>query len=247
MEFKKFTSVYAGRLSIENLYALNKSTIDVAEPLLAATGGMPQAILPHLKADNEAMGDQMKKAAANVLTYNISLLDNDRDDRLNEVKRNVSMHILGRDELKKDAAKRLKIFLDPYWDADEAAMNTQTGVLTELFDKFSQNDSLQADADTLGISDMMAGLQTANTDFDSVYKQRTAYEAATSGPSASNLKTAAVKSYEQFCSAIEQASNFTPSPVIIALFNEMDELRKTYARLQHKPANTEPSSPAQPS
>jgi len=33
---------------------------------------------------------------------------------------------------------------------------------------------------------------------------------------------------------VEQAFTYTPSDVLSALFNQMDELRKTYARLIHK-------------
>jgi len=66
---------------------------------------------------------------------------------------------------------------------------------------------------------------------------------AIEGPSDSSLKSATSKSYEHFCTAIEQAVNYTPSDVLIALFNQMDELRKAYARLIHKKDKEEEASP----
>jgi hypothetical protein len=245
MELKSFVALYARHLTIEHLYSINKSTVDYARPVMAEIGGVAQATFNQLEADNQAMGDQMNKASKSVLTANLSAMDEDRDDRFAEIKRNVTMHLLGRDELKKEAAQRLKIFMDPYWDANVMAMNTQTGILNELFRKFDQRQSLIADATATGILDMMTGLETANTEFDALYEERNALEAAADGPSATSLKAAAASSYEQFCTAIEQAVNFTPSETLMTLFNQLDELRKTYAILIHKKENKE-EGPVQP-
>jgi hypothetical protein len=46
--------------------------------------------------------------------------------------------------------------------------------------------------------------------------------------SASTVKPAAVAAYIQFCTVIEQIVNLTPSDTALALFNQMDELRKEY-------------------
>lgn len=97
--------------------------------------------------------------------------------------------------------------------------------------KYKAGDSLKTDADKIGISDMMSGLETVNTSFDALYKTRNTQEAALSGPSASSLKAAAIKSYEQFCMAVELSVNHTPGEVFTALFNQMQELREKYALL----------------
>jgi hypothetical protein len=40
-----------------------------------------------------------------------------------------------------------------------------------------------------------------------------------------------VKSYENFCTIIEQSVNLTPTDVLVTLFDRMDNLRKTYHAL----------------
>ena len=83
----------------------------------------------------------------------------------------------------------------------------------------------------------------ANTALSALYQTRNEQVAAVEGPSASSLKSATARSYDQFCTAIEQAVNYTPSDVLSTLFNQLDELRKTYARLIHKKDKEEEASP----
>ena len=116
-------------------------------------------------------------------------------------------------------------------------MNTETGVFAEMLEKYNASESLTADAATIGIADMMTGLETTNTEFDTLYQTRNTAEATQSGTSASSLKANVVKSYEQFCIAVEQAVNFVATDELNTLFSEMDELRKKYAVLQDRNAS----------
>lgn len=243
MESKSFYALYPIRLTIDNLFSLSKSTIECANPVKESIGSLPNAILARLETDNNAMGAQIKKALKSVLTEQVATLDLDCDDRFAEVKRNVSTHLQGRNPEKKAAAEELKIFLNPYWDTDSKPLNTQTSLLTEMFAKFNAREKLKTLAATVGITDMLAGLETANTALAVLYQTRNEQGAAVEGPSASSLKSATAKSYEQFCSAIEQAVNYTPSDVLTTLFNQIDELRKTYARLIRKTDEEEEASP----
>jgi flagellar biosynthesis chaperone FliJ len=245
MQTQEFTTVYLCDLKIDDLYSLNKSTIDCANPVRQSIGEMPRLTLARLETDNAAMGEQMNKASKSVLTAQLVEMDIDSDDRFAEVKRNVVTAVKGRDAAKKAAGESFQIFLGPYWDNNTKAMNTQIGVLNDLFTKYNASASLKVQAATLSISDMMTGLETANTAMGALYQTRNEQGAAVEGPSASSLKAAAAKSYDQFCTAVEQAVNFTPSEILIALFNEMDKLRKTYASLakrkdKEKDANPEP-------
>lgn len=245
METKKFTTVYVRNLTIDDLYSLNKSTIEYALPVTESIGEMPRLTLAGLNAANNAMGEQMNKASKSVLTAQLTELDIDSDDRFAEVKRNVVTAVKGRDGEKKAAGESFQIFLSPYWDNNTKPMNTQIGVLKELFVKYNASATLKAQAATLGISEMMTGLETANTAMGAVYQTRNEQGAAVEGPSASSLRAAAANSYEQFCTAVEQAVNFTPSEILITLFNEMDQLRVTYASLA-KRRETEPEAAPAP-
>lgn len=244
METKEFTTVHLNNLKIDDLFSLIKSTIEYADPVKENIGAMPGAILVRLVTDNHAMEVQMNKALKNVLTPQLTQMNADREDRFGEIKRNVTTAQKGRDEEKKAAANNLKIFLDPYWDTDKKALNTQTGIYSEMLSKFEESESLMANAVTIGILPMMEGLAGSNSDYKEVYQIRLMQEAAAEGPAATSLRAAATKSYGQFCISVEQAVNFMPSEVLTTLFNQLDELRKTYARLVHTVEEPAPA-PAQ--
>ena len=233
METKEFTIVYLKNLKIDDLFSLNKSTIEYADPVKEKIGEMPKATLARLVSDNHAMELQMNKALKNLLTPQLVEMNADREDRFAEIKRNVTTVLKGRDLPKKNAAENLKVFLDPYWNTNKKAMNTQTGVLREMFGKYNLNDEMKAYAVTIGIAQMMTELDMANDMFNQLYQNRLTQDAAIEGPSATSLRAAATKSYEQFCTAVEQAVNFMPTATLTTLFNQLDELRKTYARLIH--------------
>ena len=243
MQTTEFRPVHLNHLSIDNLFSLTKSTVEYAIPVRESIGELPNAILSQLETDNNTMGVQLKKALKSGLTAQVTELDLDCNDRFAEVKRNVSTNLLGRNPEKKAAAEALKIFMNPYWNTDTKPLNTQISLLKEMSSKFNGNETLKTHAATIGITDMMAGLEDANAELSALYQMRNEQVSAIEGPSASSLKSATSKSYEHFCTAIEQAVNYTPSDVLIALFNQMDELRKTYARLIHKKDKEEEASP----
>lgn len=244
METKQFMTVHLNNLKIDDLFSLNKSTIEYADPVKEDIGEMPKAILARLVSDNHAMELQMNKALKNVLTPQLVEMNADREDRFAEIKRNVTTALKGRDFAKKNAAENLKVFLDPYWDTNRKAMNTQTGVFHEMFGKYNLNVDMKACAATIDITKMMTELETSNTQFNTLYTTRLMQDAAIEGPSATSLRAAATKSYEQFCTAVEQAVNYMPTDALNTLFNQLDELRKTYARLIHtKEEEPEPATP----
>lgn len=245
MQTKKFSTVHLNNLTIDDLYSLNNSTIAYAAPVRESIGELPRLALAQLETNNTEMGVQMNKSSKSALTAKLAEMDADCDDRFAEIKRNVITAVKGRDAEKRAAGEKLEIFLSPYWDNNTKAMNTQIGVFNELFGKYNANAQLKAQAVTIGISDMMTGLETANSAFEALYKTRNEEGAAVEGPSASSLKRASVQSYEQFCTAVEQAVNFTPSEILTSLFNEMDKLRKTYASLVKRKDKKEDVSPAE--
>lgn len=245
MQTKEFSTLYLSDLRIDDLYSLNQATIGCANPVKDSIGEMPRLTLVQLEANNTAMGEQMNKASKSVLTAQLAEMDIDSDDRFAEIKRNVVIAVKGRDAAKKAAGENFQIFLNPYWNNNTKPMNTQIGVLNELFGKYNASANLKAQAVTLGISEMMTGLETANTAMGALYQTRNEQGAAAEGPSASSLKAAAAKSYEQFCAAVEQAVNFTPSEILTNLFNEMDKLRKTYASLAKRKDKEKEATPAE--
>ncbi|MDO9614234.1 MAG: hypothetical protein Q7J86_06870, partial [Bacteroidota bacterium] len=89
MQTKEFRPVHLNHLTIDNLFSLSKSTIEYASPVRESLGELPKVILDQLETDNNAMGEQMKKALKSVLTAQVTEQNLDCDDRFSEVKRNV--------------------------------------------------------------------------------------------------------------------------------------------------------------
>ncbi len=239
METKKFTVVDLHSLKIDDLFSLFKSTITFADRVIESLGQLLGFILAKLISDFNAMEQQMNKAMKNVLTPQLTEMNADREDRYAEIKRNITTAQKGRNEEKKTAANNLEVFFKPYWDANKKSLNTETGIYNDMFTKFGASETLIAAATTIGISDMLEGLAISNNAFDEVYQIRLTQESA-EGPSATSLRTTATDSYNQFCTALEQTVNFMPSEPLENLFNQLDELRKTYARLIHTEEEPEP-------
>jgi len=238
MATKVFSSLYLSKLTIDETFSLIKSTADFADQAKASLGDMPKAALTNMNNCEAALKAAMNKSSKSQLTDQLIVMNDDRKFRFSEIKLYISVALKGRDANKKDAAEKLKIFLTPYWDLSEESMNTITGILFELISKYNANTTIKSAATTVGVNTFFMELDGANDEFDAQYKARAQEKAAQTGPSGSDLKPDAAKSYEQFCTSIEQAVNFTGGPVLTTLFNNMDELRKTYALLIHKTKDT---------
>jgi len=225
-----FSSLHVNNLTINNAFSLFKSSVDFAIPVKSYLGEIVNAALTKLMTDNENFGQQINKNQKSGLTDDLLPLDKDRDSTQAEINRTVSFYEKGSDEVKKAFALKLKLFLTLYWNAASLPLNTQTGVISEMLGKYKANQELIAAAHALGIDTLFTALETKNNAFDVVYKSRNS-EVSGRETSGSSLKPAAIASYNQFCTAIEQAANLTPNENILALFNNLDTLRKKYHAL----------------
>ena len=246
METVKFSSINLMRLKVADLYSLSKSTIDCALPVKESIGDLAKAALVQLETDNAAMGAQLNKSSKSAFTAALTEKDKERDLRFAEIKHTITTACMSLDNSKKVAGENLKLFFGPYWKTDKTALNTETALLTEMLVKLNALNRLKQQAEIIGINAMLAGLEESNNEFDALYKTRNAQEAANEAPSASSLKPAVLKSYEQFCLTVEQTINLASTPTLLNLFNQMNELRSKYARLITKTGNgdNEPEEPA---
>jgi hypothetical protein len=227
MENQSFSPLYVAKLTINGIYALNKSTIELARPILFEIGPIPTAALNYLESMNQNLVTSMNKSQKSSFTDDMKALDKDRDLDIAEIKRVISSFLKSSNPDKKQASSTLQLFLAPYWNIASIAQDIETGVVDEMLTKYKSRPELMEAAQLLDISFLFVSLGNKNLAFDTKFKSRnTEYSERTDA--ASNVKPAAVAAYIQFCTSIEQAVNFTPTPTIIALFNKMDELRKKY-------------------
>jgi len=226
-----FNALYAIRLSIDNVLGLVKSTINLAIAVKDDLGDLSNATLNQLIADNQSFEPVVKNPRKNGFTDRVNLANTDRKERFAEIKRIVKLHLKGRDATRKAAAKTLDFFFSTYWGMINEPMNSVTGVVTGMLEKYNANDEVKAAANTLAIDTLIIEFETSNKAFDIVYNQRLADDAAHE-LSASDQKKTVCDSYTEFCNAIEQAANYTPNESVLTLFNKMNELRKNYHLLE---------------
>lgn len=232
METKSFSTVHLNHLSVDNAYALFQATVELATPAQTAIGEVAKATLARLTNDTNTMGIPIKQAQKSEFTTQIDLLDADRDEELQDIKRDIVYFAKGRDEAKHAAAERIKIVFDPYWHTADEPLNTETQSINTLLAKYDATPSLAADAKLIGIDTKIAALATKNAAFDALYKTRTADLGSKSAAgAASDYRRSATKSYNDFCASIEQAATYITNDTTTTLFNSMEQLRVRYNAL----------------
>jgi len=238
-----FTTVYVLRLSIDNVLGLVKSTTDLAIAAKAALSDMTKTILTQLIADKEKFEPLVSTPRKSELTDEVNDAHAARKSLFSETKRMVTLHLKGRDNTKKVAAQSFNFFITPYWNKLTDPMNTLTGILHEMVEKYKSDPELLADAKELGVDAIMLEIETANIKFNALYNQRLADEASRES-SASAQKATVCSSYAEFSNALEQQVNFAPNEDSIKLFNQLEELRKKYQNLGAKGKDEpEPETP----
>lgn len=226
-----FVAVYVFRLSIDNVLGLVKSTINLALEVKDELNELNNVALGQLIANNLLFEPVVKNPRKSEFTDLVNLANTNRKVRFAEIKRTVKLHLKGHDATKKAAGKTLDFFFSTYWDAINEPMNSVTGLMSGMFEKYNMNKEVKAAASIIAVDTFITEFEMSNHAFDLVYNQRLANDAAHE-LSASDQKKAVCDSYTDFCTAIEQTANFTPKESVLTLFNKMNELRKTYHALE---------------
>lgn len=239
----QFTTVYVLRLSVDNILGLVKSTIDLANAVKADLGDMVNATLTQLTKDKEKFEPMVNTPRKSELTDEVNDAHATRKSLFSETRRMVTLYLKGRDVAKKATAQSFNFFITPYWNKLSDPMNTLTGILHEMNEKYKSDPELQAEAKELTVDGIMLEIETANIKFNALFNQRLADEASRES-SASTQKATVCASYAEFSYALEQQVNFAPNDNSIKLFNQLEELRKKYQNFGAKGKDDpEPETP----
>jgi len=233
MEIKKFSTLYVEQLKLSHLFALNKATIEIASPQRSALSALPDAALTQLEQFNFELDKRLNRPLDSLITPELKQLDTKRDGGFDEIKRNAKTASKSSDTAKSDAGKTLLHFLTPYWKTEKQALNTESSLIGEIINRYNDDPILINSATTIGIAPLFTELGNVNTHFETLYYERNAELASKDDP-AGKFKSDAVKSYENFCTLVEQSVNLTPTDALNTLFDRMDNLRKTYHALVPK-------------
>ncbi|HJV78496.1 MAG TPA: DUF6261 family protein, partial [Paludibacter sp.] len=225
-----FSGLRSSHLSNHNANSLFQSTIQVAIPVQSQLGDMVNAVLTEFISSAQKFGEQVNAQRKSKLTDPLREMDQKDDNLLSEIKGTVVFMLKSRELNKKAAAENLKFFLAPYWDANRHPMKTQAEDMTDMFAKYHANPALLAAATEIGVAALFTELEVSNVELTTTYLARN-NEIGKRSESGSDLRPAVETGYTDLCNAVEQTVNFMPSPVLLALFNDMDALRRKYAPL----------------
>jgi hypothetical protein len=231
MSEKKFSPLYLSKLTVEEIYSLCKSSIDLSQPLSDNLGTIATAAFNLLVTENAGLGTSLNRNIKSELSETIRQYDQARDEDIRQLFQLNKSYLNSRNAEKKAAASQLGLFLTPYKGAEKLPLDVQSAVIFELISKYNASAELQGAASAIGLTDIFTSLANNNTQFDSLYNQRTISKSAR-GASASTLRGKVSTAYTQFATAVEQTVNFTPSDSLLSLFNQLDELRKQYRQLE---------------
>ncbi|MDR3339893.1 MAG: DUF6261 family protein [Candidatus Symbiothrix sp.] len=233
MEPKKFSPLYVAQLKLNHLFALNKTTIEIALPQKGTLGSLTDAAFSQLEQVNAELDRRLNRPLGSLITPELKQLDAKRDHLLGEIKRNIKTASKSSDTVKSDAGKVLLHFLTPYWTIENQALNTESGLIGEITGRYNSDPTLIAGAAAIGIDALWNELSGVNNSFETLYYERNTELASKDDP-AGKFRKDAVKSYENFCSLVEQSVNLTPTDALNTLFDRMNNLRKTYHALVPK-------------
>ena len=228
---KKFSTMLVHNLSIDNLYGLVKTTLEITDLHRSVIPPLAVAFFDKPGAGCNELDKRMKKMLKSFLTPELDELHKHRKILFSEVKRFVTNAYESSSPSLKTAGEHFQELLLPYWNTNEQPLNTVTSLFKEMFDRYRATAALKTDATTIGCAALMTNLETVNSQYDAKYKARNAEVSAETGNSASEIKEDIAKSYENFCMTIEQTVGLFPSSETEQLFNEIDGLRKKYSAL----------------
>lgn len=229
----EFSPLYVARLSVNASYALNETTIILALPVKADLGPVCAAALDQLAAINLQLGGSINKNQKSALTEELKPLDAGRDADIRLIFRIDNAFLRSTDPALKAAASALQLFLSPYKGLADLPLDVQTRITKEMLGRYKASDELKAAAQKLNVADTFASLEEKNNRFAARYEARN-QEYAAQTVSGSSLKPEANAAFLQFCTSLQQAANLMPNETVLALFNQVDELRKKYHAFEAK-------------
>jgi hypothetical protein len=239
MENHSLSPLYVAKLPLKALYSLNKSTIELSKPIAGQIGPIAQAGLNYLESINLQLAVPLNNSSKSSFTKEVQKLDAERDTDVNEIKRVTASYLKSSNPEKKSAASLLQLFLAPFWAVDGMPQDIETGIVEDMIAKYNARPDLMAAANVIDVAGLFVSTAEKNRAFDLKWKSRNA-EYSERPESASSLKPIVIAAYIQYCTAIQQMMNFAPNDTVTALFNQMDELRKSY-RSQEGGKDTPPT------
>ena len=228
MTQKKFATIHLSDMTIDNLYTLIDKTIEAAKPLQAKMNPLTKKSFDFVKEDKAKFEKWIKKNKEKILIPELKSLDKTRKDSFLEINRFISDTSNNTMSVIQIAGMRFHTFMKPYRHTCKSPLNAITGTLEEIFDRYHADALLRADAKTIGIESQVNICESANTEYNVLYRKHNAEIETKLKKPASEIKKEVIKSYKNFCMLVEQSANLTLNTEVEMLFQEMNDLRKKH-------------------
>jgi hypothetical protein len=227
MKKTKFSALEIRSLRNDDFLSLCQNTLDVLKPSAKELEPSLQKMLERLIADTAGFEIHTAPQKGSEWTAKIKALDDTRDKELAEVFRTVKHFSQGSDLHKKENAKLLNIFLNPYKNSTKRQMNTETTLLHNLFDVFDKKQTLKDAATALEIHSLFEQLKQTNAEFYQIYLIRQAEQSKPKGlrKAARNVLS---ETYQNTCQLIVSTMLINTSPLLRSLFEKIEASRKEY-------------------
>jgi hypothetical protein len=227
---KKLHGIDLQKISIIDLGGVSNETALVSEDARGSLGELGNTALDKLKEDNSAFRKKLVAARGSLATPEIQEGDKERDGCVSEVMRTSNAAAKSSNEENAAAGKIVVMFMFPYHNVQYEPLISETSTLSFMQEQYYGNEEVQNAAAKLQLTPVFEKLFEANERVSRLWKERSAEEAAKSGPSASSLRGNLEKSYYNFCDIVVQTLNLTPSPELEKLFFSINEIRIKYTR-----------------
>ncbi|MDP4238247.1 MAG: DUF6261 family protein [Bacteroidota bacterium] len=226
MKKTTFSMPDIGLLTIDDLYFLVKSACDKALLVSRLFDDTTTMLLTQLQENNEQMGLQANIPSRHDQTNQLIELNIARGLCVEEIKREIHIFLKCRDDKKKEAARELQQFLEPYWKFHYENLNSQSVFYFEVITKYQESPVLTDAASLLGIEMIFSNLESMNSSYDFLYKLRMS-EMNEWKITGSDLKLQVTENYQAFCTVLKMMANSELHPEFISLLNDLHELHKS--------------------
>jgi hypothetical protein len=230
MEKKKFLTLHTGTLPINSLFGVTSLTVQIGEKFLPNIKlTLLDATFEKLKINTAKFGLLIQNyKRGSTLTSEIKDADKIVGHFFSELKRNLTTDKMSSDVFVSSNAIPLCHAIKSYWNITHLKLITQMEKMLLLFARIDSSAALTNNLLALNYGTLWSNLKQAAATLKSIYDNRIT-EIGAKGDAPFTMRGEVASNYDIFCDLILRAISAAPSENLELLFDEMNEVRRSYA------------------
>lgn len=186
-----------------------------------------------LKQKNPTYGKALEQIRENENTKKIAELDKVRDDDFTALRDSIKPYRNAKKEQQKQAYNALKIVFDEYKNIVDLNYEAETKKINTLISVLKSTEH-QPHISALKIGDFVEELEKSNTEFDTLFAQRSAQNIAKESYDTKALRREMTEIYRKLCVYTETLANIKQDEFYKKALEVINNSRKYYADLLAK-------------